>query len=210
MQAPTQPSEFIGKTQRIAKVLWRKADIFLANPKATDDLLNIEKCWLFLGPPGCGKSRLAKLLANRFCHESMQDHINGRSLTLDVVRHWYSQRGFLPMAGDFHVKLVDEIDGATPAACDDIRTWLACLPKRTIVLATTNKPLEALQEQLQSRFQQWPFESIPTADICAHLINTIRLPAEKAKDIAEGVEGNVRAALADAASYFDMQSLATA
>ncbi len=207
MFIPQKPTDFIGKTQSIARVLFAKTDAFLANPKATDELQPFQKCLLFLGPPGSGKTTLALLLARRLTSEFAVEHINGRSLTLERVREWRLSSAFRPMHGDFHVKVIDEIDGATTAACDDIRTWLDCLPKRTIIIATTNKELEGLQEQLQSRFQQFPFEAVPAEEITNHLVDHIKLPFDPAKQIASQVKGNVRAALADAASFLDVMSL---
>jgi DNA polymerase III delta prime subunit len=203
MRIPSSPADFIGTTGQIAHILWQKTEAWLKDPQSTDGLLPVQKCFLFHGTPGVGKSELAKLLANRLAPEpGCLENLNGSSLNIDTVRRWSEARMYIPLCSKFMVKLVDEIDGTPDAACNQMRTYLDYLPRRTIIIATTNKPVEKLQEQYQSRFKQWPFEPIPTLLVKAYLLG-LGLSDRTAAEIAQETKGNMRAALADADSALD-------
>lgn len=207
MKAPTEINEWIGITRRIAQIMHAKVKELQADPVATDKLLPFQKCHLFVGPPGCGKSELAKQIANKLApYPAGVENLNGSSLTVDVVRRWMNERYHLPMFGDFAVKLIDELDGTPEVACNQMRTYLDYMARRTIIIATTNKPVADLQEQYQSRFQVWTFTSPEMSEV-AELLMRQGVPADFAAKIAEATKGNVRAALADATSYLDMRRL---
>jgi len=69
------------------------------------------------------------------------------------------------------------------------------------VIATTNKPIKELQEQLQSRFQVWKFDPIPELALAVWLAQQFDIASHVARDLAKQAAGNVRAAAADAKAY---------
>lgn len=71
-------------------------------------------------------------------------------------------------------------------------------------IATTNKPIKQLQEQLQSRFKVFYFDPVPSGLIAQWITAHFKVPLEKAKAIALGAQGNVRAAKADALNHMDV------
>ncbi|HEY1171079.1 MAG TPA: AAA family ATPase [Verrucomicrobiae bacterium] len=205
MNPPSDINDWIGLTRRIAHIMGHKVKEYQSDPAATDKLLPFEKCHLFVGPPGIGKSGLAKQVAYLIApYPGGVENLNGSSLTVDVARRWTNDRYHLPMFGDFSVKLIDELDGTPDVACNQMRTFLDYLPRRTIILGTTNKPVEELQSQYQSRFKVWHFEA-PALDEVTQLLMRRNIPADTASKIADATKGNVRAALADASSFLDMQ-----
>lgn len=193
---PRKPADWIGKTGVIARTLFHQAPTIRANP-ASDPL---DRCLLFTGAPGNGKTTLAEALSAELCDDPVfgVESINGQSLSVERVRQWMHSGVYKPLHGGMHVKLIDEIDGGSTAAFNEMRTYLDRLPSHTVVLATTNKSTNELQEQLQSRFQIWKFDPIAQATLHLWLIQTFHLAREVAHEIAERSGGNVRAATADA------------
>jgi len=196
------PSQFIGKSGLIGQVLQSKISRLRTGAK-TDP---IERRWLFTGPPGVGKSELATLLAMEIAGHSLNvDKRMGSQISVEVVRDWGRNAAYRPLIGDMTVRFADEVETIPPAAVVELRGYLDDLPATVVFIATTNKAVKELQEPLQTRFQVWKFDPVPTSLICDYLIQKFPMVApEVLRGIAGKVSGNVRAALTDAASERDV------
>lgn len=202
---PANADAWVGKTNRIAHALFHKVPRILADPNIDIH----DRKWLFAGPPGNGKTSLAIALAHALAGTPFAvEVINGQSCTVDVVRYWEDTITGRPLIGNLFVKLIDEIDAASLPACNELRTYLDRLPPYTVIIGTTNKPIADLQEQLQSRFQVWHFDSIPAPLVAQVLIQSYNLAHDVAHDIAKRVSGNVRSAILDAKSHLDTRMAA--
>ena len=106
---PTQPHHFIGKTHTIAKAVFNKIPA-LQSKSITDPL---DRCFLFTGPAGTGKSSLAEAFAIALAeHRLAIEQVNGQSMSVDVVRRWQEEGWYFPLYGKLWVKIIDEIDAA--------------------------------------------------------------------------------------------------
>jgi DNA polymerase III delta prime subunit len=203
------PPTYIGKTQRIAEMLWRQIPKLqtVADPR--------ERRYLFTGPPGLGKTDLAEHLASALTGENF-DHVHlgmaintelvtGGACNVELARRWATQGHYRPMFGSCRVYIVDEIDGITKDAMVEIRPFLDRLPLATVFLATTNKPVSELQDQLQSRFKVQYFDPVPDAEMLAWLVAEYKLPPSYAAKVVAGANGNARAASTDALSWLESQ-----
>lgn len=196
---------YIGKTGKIATVLFKQ----IPNLKTSKE--PIDRRLLFTGPPGVGNTDLAEHLASELTGEAVErirarlsvnvQLLNGQSCTIEIVRQWQERGIYRPLFGDCSVILVDEIDAISAAALNEIRTYLDRLPPTTIFIATTNKTIDDLQEQLQSRFQVFRFDKVADTDTAEYLVRNFSLSQSVAYQIAKGAKGNVRAAKADAIAW---------
>lgn len=203
---PSHPSHFIGLTNRIASVLFATIPALRADPFSDP----LDRCHLFTGNPGTGKSSLALALAAEITGEPIErlwrkqgfnvEQLNGQSLTIEVVRQWVTDGRYIPLNG-IRVQIVDEIDAGSTAAFGALRSYLDQLPSHTLFIATTNRAPEDLQPQLHSRCQLWRFQPVAPELIAAHLTERLGIDSEAAHTYASHSGGNVRAALLDAKAH---------
>lgn len=205
---PSKPEHYIGKTRLIATALFNKVPTLQAC-NGTDP---VDRSFLFTGPAGTGKSSLAQAFALALSGNKLAiEQVNGQSCSVEVIRRWQEEGWYLPLYGKLWVKIIDEVDAMSNAAAGQARTWLDQLSPHTVVVATTNVPVDELQEQLQSRFKIQFFAPVPAPELANWLATNYRLALDKTQRIAEQTRGNVRAAKADCLSLVEMQeALATA
>jgi len=193
------PQQFIGKSGKIAALLFNQI------PKLTAPNCSImDRRYLFTGKPGLGKSAIAEMFGQALVNHPLGvEAINGQSCAVDRIREWQFNGQFAPMFG-MRVQIVDEIDAASSAAHNELRTYLDRLPNKTVFIGTTNRTVEELPEQLQSRFKILYFDPVPIEIIADWLQAKFpQLGPAMAGSIAIQSNGNVRAAETVAMSVAD-------
>jgi DNA polymerase III delta prime subunit len=161
--------------------------------------------FLFAGPPGCGKTTLAKILASKFPHkfinvsdqssvETVRNEINDFCMTMSVMGEQNS----------FKIVILDEFDGASDQFYKALRGTIEKFSKNTRFLATCNY-LEKVPEAIRSRFELINFESsnsVETDEIRAEWTKRVGLIVGKL-----GIEIDERSLSIFADQYFpDMRS----
>lgn len=166
------------------------------------------------GDPGVGKTAVLDLLAQEITGTPYAiEHVNGQSLSVDLVRQWRERGPYGNLFAAWTVKRIDEIDAASSSAIAEMLSFLDYLPKGLVVLASTNefsKLRMATKGRLESRFHRFHVDAPSVEETTAHLVKTYKVPKSVAQQIARGVvpDGclvtagcNVRAAVRDAEAF---------
>jgi len=193
--SPTKPGDFIGAAGEVAGVLDLKAEKLLLSEQA----LRV----VFYGPPGCGKTALAKWLAGRLAgHSSNIEQLNGKQIGIEVARRWMGSLAMGSLFG-YSVKLVNELDACSPDAQVLLLEYADELRGGCAFIGTSNLDLHRMQERFQTRWMQYHITNPPQEEI-AGLVRRFGVDPEQADKIAFGAGGNVRAALLDAEAHLDV------
>jgi len=114
------------------------------------------KDYLFYGPPGVGKSSLAKHLASRHPYKYVNVSMNGKIENLRGAINDFCVESQLALdeSIDYSKKVVlfDEIDGASSAFFDGLRGFMDDYSENTIFIATCNY-FNEIPEAVKSRFE---------------------------------------------------------
>jgi replication-associated recombination protein RarA len=185
----------VGQAGKVAEVLLRKAERLRANP---DQPLKL----LITGAPGIGKTSLVNLIARTLAqHPAAIEDVNGREVGLDLARDWTRHLGYGSIFGSWSIKVVNELDRCSKDAQDLLLTYLDRMKPGQAFLGTTNLDLGSLTERFQTRFQSVRLQAPETEVLAAFLARRwpapITITITITRQIAEGSQGNVRAALAD-------------
>ena len=188
---PSCPADFVGQAGKVADVMLRKAAVLRANPDRSFKLL-------VSGAPGIGKTSLVNLIARALAgHPAAIEDVNGREVGLDIAREWIRGIAFGSLFGPWTVKVVNELDRCTRDAQDLLLTYLDRMPAGHAFLGTTNLDLGNLTERFQTRFQSVRLHPPANEALAQFLARRWGAPIRITRKIAEGVNGNVRAAMGD-------------
>ena len=142
---PQSIAAFIGLDKQ-RKVLAKLA----ANPYAS--------AWLFVGPPGVGKTSMALALASELRAEL--HHVGSQKCNLESLETVVRQCNYVPLSGGFHVVLIDEADAMSEAAQKYLLSKLdASEPVPNTIWIFTCNATDRLEARFLSRCRVLEFSS---------------------------------------------------
>ena len=181
----------MGQAGKVADVLLRKAERLRTN---SDQPLKL----LITGAPGIGKTSLVNLIAHTLAsHPVAIEDVNGKEVGLDLAREWTRSLAYGSIFGSWSVKVVNELDRCSKDAQDMLLTYLDRMKPGHAFLGTTNLDLGSLTERFQTRFQSVRLQPPENEVLAAFLAKRWRVPITITRQISDGSQGNIRAALAD-------------
>jgi replication-associated recombination protein RarA len=156
---PRAIAEFVG-LERPKKIIGQ----FAANP--------YQSAWLFVGPPGVGKTSMALALAAQIDAEI--HHIPSQKCNAQAIDDTCRMCAYVPLSGGFHLVIADEADRMTPAAQLALLSKLDATdaPPNTIWVFTCNAT-DGLEPRFLSRTRQIEFSSYGLANDAARLLESI-------------------------------------
>ena len=131
-----------------------------------------QSAWIFIGPPGTGKTTMALALAEML-HTEVH-HIPSQQCNVANVEDVIRQCWYVPVSGGFHLVLVDEADKMSNAAQLHFLSKLdaTAFPPQTTFVFTCNTT-DGLETRFLSRTRQIEFSSYGMASEATRLLESI-------------------------------------
>jgi replication factor C small subunit len=131
-----------------------------------------QSAWIFIGPPGTGKTTMALALAEMLRAEV--HHIPSQQCNIANVEDVIRQCWYVPVSDGFHLVLVDEADKMSNAAQLHFLSKLdaTAFPPQTVFVFTCNAT-DGLETRFLSRTRQIEFSSYGMASEATQLLENI-------------------------------------
>ncbi|MGD8707128.1 MAG: AAA family ATPase [Nitrosopumilaceae archaeon] len=157
--------------------------------------------YFFSGPPGCGKTTLARILTNELeCHVNDLREINmGNNRGIDTAREIINNVYFQPMYGKTKVYLLDEVHKSTSEFQNAMLKIVEEPPEHVYFVFCTTEP-ERVINTIKSRCACYSVSLLPEKRIKKLLFSicekeNIELKEEYFDEIAKASAGSPRQAL---------------
>lgn len=192
---PQTPGDLLAPASTLAAKSIANAQRIRNNPNA-----RLKVC--YYGPRGTGKTSLVNMLAAALAaHPSEIERINGRNVTIEVVRQWQIDGHYPALFGGWKIKLINELDLVPMAAQELMLSYLEELRSQVAIIGTSNEDASTLSDRFMSRFQSVHVPAPPESDLKQWLVKKWKLSRSAADWIALSSCGDVREALNQATSY---------
>ncbi len=197
----SEPLHILYRPQEFNEVAGNKGAIATIEGLLERDLKDIPHTWLFSGNSGCGKTTLARIVAEKLGCSSMDfyEFNSGSMRGVDTIREVEQKCKLAPMNGKVKVYLFDEVHSWTKTAKDASLKILEDTPKNVFFFLATTNP-EALGKAIRTRCIDIAVKSLNSREIMS-LIKEIaeaeekEVDAEILKKIAMSCDGSPREAV---------------
>ena len=159
---------------------------------------NIPHVILFVGPTGCGKTTLARIL-KRELHCSKYDFVEAAPRKVEEVREIRNRITLLPLKSECRMYLIDECHKLTSDAQDEFLKMLEDTPDHVYFILTTIHP-QKLKAEIKDRCTKIVVHSLKDEDLADLIIDVCKMerkkiPNEVAAKIIDNSNGSARSAL---------------
>jgi DNA polymerase-3 subunit gamma/tau len=140
--------------------------------------------FLFHGPTGCGKTTMARIIANLLDCDSPEEYNMSNLRGIDSVRAINEECMYMPLVGTNRVYIIDEVHRQTKDAQNAFLKLLEDPPTHVYFILCTTEPQQLL-DTVRGRCHQYQMKPLMSADMMA-LLNYI-LKKEKIDDYPESI-----------------------